>query len=347
MAGTSYVRKVIYFSEYQKRVMRGNAGFGRLEVSGGQLKVHISVKASDKQINWKGYGYLKNGSTLQMIFLGDLKRESTNWVLTTGTKADNIKGSGISFEKLKGLLVLDGEEHYLAEVPLGDITFSYLKTQGMGQRLEPKPKPKPELTSIPNATYVEEMPKEVTEKMPEVVAAEETAPAKEEQEPIGTAGTNVEQEPAETVKADVSQEPTRGAEAGIEQKAEQEPAQTAEVAGGWGEKLLQRLPEMYPFEDDELDKCVRLEPKDFGHLPAGEWQAAKNTFLLEGYYEYRHIIFARKRQKGKEKFYLGVPGTFHRRECFLANMFGFPYFKGIQNKENKVGDFGYWFRELS
>ncbi|MBP3703474.1 MAG: hypothetical protein J6I65_06770 [Lachnospiraceae bacterium] len=316
MAGTSYVRKVIYFSEYQKRVMKGNAGFGRLEVSGGQLKVHISVKASDKQINWKGYGYLKNGSTLQMIFLGDLKRESTNWVLTTGTKADNIKGSGISFEKLKGLLVLDGEEHYLAEVPLGDVTFNYLKTQGMGQRFEPKPELKP----IPDLTHVEEMPEEV----PKVVAAEETVFA-------------------ETVL----KEPVEKAEADIGQKLEQEPPQTSETAGSWGEKLLQRLPEMYPFEDDELDKCVRLEPKDFGHLPAGEWQAAKNTFLLEGYYEYRHIIFALKRQKGQEKFYLGVPGTFHRRECFLANMFGFPYFKGIQNKENTAGDFGYWFRELS
>lgn len=324
MAGTSYVRKVIYFSEYQKRVMKGNAGFGRLEVSGGQLKVHISVKASDKQINWKGYGYLKNGSTLQMIFLGDLKRESTNWVLTTGTKADNIKGSGISFEKLKGLLVLDGEEHYLAEVPLGDVTFNYLKTQGMGQRFEPKPElkpePKPEPKPISDLTHVEEMPEEV----PKVVAAEETVLA-------------------ETVL----KEPVEKAEADIGQKLEQKPPQTSETAGSWGEKLLQRLPEMYPFEDDELDKCVRLEPKDFGHLPAGEWQAAKNTFLLEGYYEYRHIIFALKRQKGQEKFYLGVPGTFHRRECFLANMFGFPYFKGIQNKENTAGDFGYWFRELS
>lgn len=263
--GTSYERKVIYFSEYQNKIMKGNAGFARIEVLGEQIKVHICVKADGRTINWKCYAYVKNASTLEMIFLGDLKQEGSNWVLTTEAKADNMKGSGIPYEKIKGIIVLDGEDHYCAEIPLGDVTFSY----------------------------------ERKEKNPPVIRP---------------------------VKA-----------------AEEKP----EAPTDWAVRLLQELPEMYPFEDDELEKCVRLEPKDFGLFPSGEWQIAKNTFLLEGYYEYRHIIFATKEQKEQKKYYLGVPGTYHRRECFLANMFGFPYFKGIHKKENTLGDFGYWFKEMN
>lgn len=287
--GTSYERKVIYFSEYQNKTMKENAGFARIEVLGGQIKVHISIKADSRQINWKCYAYQRNGRVAEMVFLGDLKREGSNWVLTTGAKADNMKGSGIPYEKIKGIIVLDGEDHYCAEIPLGDVTFSY----------ERKQKNPPEVMPVKAAATspVPETPKEMA----------------------------VPEKPSEEKKAEEKQD----------------------ASGDWALRLLQELPEMYPFEDDELEKCVRLEPKDFGFLPAGEWQVAKNTFLLEGYYEYRHIIFATKEHKDKKKYYLGVPGTYHRRECFLANMFGFSYFKGIRKKENTLGDFGYWFKELS
>lgn len=99
---------------------------------------------------------------------------------------------------------------------------------------------------------------------------------------------------------------------------------------------------MYPFEDDELDWCYQIEPKDFGCFPAEQWHLMSNTFLLQGYYNYRHLLFAHK--KGKN--YIGVPGQFHRREQYLASRFGFPQFKGTQKKRVTLGDFGYWMREI-
>ena len=99
---------------------------------------------------------------------------------------------------------------------------------------------------------------------------------------------------------------------------------------------------MYPFEDDELDWCYQIEPKDLGCFPAEQWHLMSNTFLLQGYYNYRHLLFAHK--KGKN--YIGVPGQFHRREQYLASRFGFPQFKGTQKKRVTLGDFGYWMREI-
>lgn len=106
--------------------------------------------------------------------------------------------------------------------------------------------------------------------------------------------------------------------------------------------FFNKLAEMYPFEDDEMEWCMQMEPADFSSFPMEFWHYAKNSFLLQGFYNYRHLLYAHS----KDKNYIGVPGQFHRREQYLANRFGFPRFKGTQKKRVTVGDFGYWLKEL-
>jgi hypothetical protein len=99
---------------------------------------------------------------------------------------------------------------------------------------------------------------------------------------------------------------------------------------------------MYPFEDDEMELCVQITPADFSDFPQEFWQMTSNSFLLQGYYNYRHLIFA----KADKKLYLGIPGQYHRRDKYLAELFGFGRFKGIHSKKEKLGDFGYWMKEI-
>ena len=106
--------------------------------------------------------------------------------------------------------------------------------------------------------------------------------------------------------------------------------------------FLEKLSEMYPFEDDEMEWCLQMEPTDFTSFPMEFWHYARNSFLLHGFYNYRHLLYAHS----KDKNYIGVPGQYHRREQYLANRFGFPRFKGTQKKRVTVGDFGYWLKEL-
>lgn len=115
----------------------------------------------------------------------------------------------------------------------------------------------------------------------------------------------------------------------------------------WFLTLMDKAEEMYPFEDNEWSQCVKLETSDFGMLPAKYWSLGSNSFLLNGYYGYRHLLFAVKEEPQGTTCSLGVPGTYHRREIFMAKMFGFPRFKGVKGKPSpSLGDFGYWMMEL-
>lgn len=108
------------------------------------------------------------------------------------------------------------------------------------------------------------------------------------------------------------------------------------------QRLFDTRPNMYPFEDDEMEMCVQISPADFSDFPKKYWHMGSNTFLLQGYYNYRHLILARK----GDRIYVGIPGQYHRRDKYLAEMFGFGQFKCIQKKEPRLGDFGYWMMEI-
>ncbi len=111
-------------------------------------------------------------------------------------------------------------------------------------------------------------------------------------------------------------------------------------------KIYNKYPKMYPFEDNEVAWCVRIEPQDIGALPMENWALGNNSFLLHGFYCYSHLIFARINDKNGIQYILGVPGIYHNREKFMAKMFGFDFFKSIKRKELKTGEFGYWYTPI-
>lgn len=112
------------------------------------------------------------------------------------------------------------------------------------------------------------------------------------------------------------------------------------------ERIFSRFTRLYPFEDNEILMCVKIEPKDIGLLPKEVWPFSSNSFLLHGYYCYHHLILAKMKYKDKAVYILGVPGLYQPREQFMARMFGFDNFKSIKKREPKRGDFGYWYLQL-
>lgn len=107
--------------------------------------------------------------------------------------------------------------------------------------------------------------------------------------------------------------------------------------------FFENYPRIYPFEDNEITLCVKIEPKDIGYLTKEAWTLSNNSFLLHGFYSYQHLIFAKLKGRFGCRYILGVPGIFHNREKFMAKMFGFENFKSIRKRELHQGDFGYWF----
>lgn len=116
--------------------------------------------------------------------------------------------------------------------------------------------------------------------------------------------------------------------------------------GGKWKKLKEEYPQVHPFGDD---RCfISLEPGDLVILPASFQKLLNNSFLLHGFYNYRHLILGPDRElseEGEENFYIGVPGTYFEREKMVAVMFGFEGFEGKGSVE--IGSFGYYMRKVN
>lgn len=145
----------------------------------------------------------------------------------------------------------------------------------------------------------------------------------------------------------IGQQPKRQPDLPREQKPEEDPEDQPSLPPVEETKQVEetaelQAAEMYPFEDDEMLWCRQIEPEDFSSLPASCWRLGNNSFVLHGYYNYRHLLYA----SDGGKCYIGVPGQFHRKDQYLARQFGFPRFKGTKRKRTTMGDFGYWLQEV-
>lgn len=109
------------------------------------------------------------------------------------------------------------------------------------------------------------------------------------------------------------------------------------------EQLRKTYPIVHPIREEE--EYLKITPKDFVVFTEKYQELVHNSFLLHGYYNYKHLILGRKEKDGRVLYYLGVPGTFHDREKSVAVMFGFEAFDGKREPAEK-GDFGYYLRRV-
>ena len=138
-----------------------------------------------------------------------------------------------------------------------------------------------------------------------------------------------------------------GREADTLQQASQRPKKAGVLPPGKLEsRIFSCLPAMYPFEHQEFERSVRMEPQDIGLLPRGMWKYAGNSFLLHSYYAYHHILFVRKVRMEQRNCYLMLPGVYNPKEQHMAQLFGFSRFCPVSKKALQQGDFGYWYMEV-
>lgn len=150
------------------------------------------------------------------------------------------------------------------------------------------------------------------------------------------------------------------AQAGISRKPEnasvERCSQSAEVTGqsicgscpfqrkelDYGKKMLLTFPVMRPFGERYPGRCVRIEPQDIGCLPMRMWSLSGNPFLMQGYFQYRHLIF----MEWEKGYVIGVPGIYSNMMQSKAENAGFREFIAICGQKNCRGAFGYWLMPL-
>ena len=86
------------------------------------------------------------------------------------------------------------------------------------------------------------------------------------------------------------------------------------------------------------DVCaVQLELSDLRELPRQHWNLGNNSFLLHGFFNYRHLLLG-KLSNGK--WFIGVPGVYQAQEQVMASIFGFPGFLVTEDQQ------GIWYHIL-
>ncbi len=318
---SEYMREIIYMKRADHGRVTSNRSFARLESRDNELLLHLSVQESGISPDAPVYlVYRKEGE----LFPHQLGTLTGNTLCDFCCHMEYLPHS-INFKEICGLLV--GEEDcYLSgscrseanTILYSQVRFSSKKTSDISRvthsgppaaktlPAEPEPEATESISAEPETVAAKEHPAE-----PETVAAKER-PA----EPETVAAKEHLAEP-ETVAADTEKKTVIPS-------------------------YLNLFKQVYPFEDNELDWCVKLEPDDFVKLPMEYWHYQKNSFLLMGFYNFHHLLYAHK----GEKDYIAVPGQFCRKEQYIAGRFGFSIFKGAKRKRLTAGDFGYWMKEI-
>lgn len=99
------------------------------------------------------------------------------------------------------------------------------------------------------------------------------------------------------------------------------------------EIIKKKYPILYPFKGQ--GPYVSIKPVDLQLLNNKYHHLSSNSYLMHGFYQYRHMILGEYSQDKGTFFYVGVPGEFVKKEQDSAAMFGF---EGYEHS----GDLGYY-----
>lgn len=112
-------------------------------------------------------------------------------------------------------------------------------------------------------------------------------------------------------------------------------------------KLFRNADFIDAFDDDYYYDCVEVSPEVLKTLPIEDEAIINNSFLVHGYYNFKHILFGRVQENDNNtRYFIGVPGMYCNRERFMASMFGFNNFKKSHRSDYANPYFGYWYQEI-
>lgn len=356
MAG--YQRFVSYMYEYTKGKKSKNTGFAKVESRNGVCRMQVNLQgipAEEGVLNI--YGFVRRNDQLLGIFLGQIPIQGERADARITTPTDQIGGQSFSLDDLAGIwtqtgfhrnyiTVFDDEEvdvnKFVTEIPGESEPQLSAENEMQEEAVVSEAEPEPE--SVEPEAEPEPEPESV-----ELAAEPEAEPEPEPVESVAELESEPEIEAAEfqmTLERPVAEEALPEHQAAQEPvtqipnvKSEQPKQQTSDQR--WS-NMTKRYPRFQPFPEPEFADCIQILPRDLRMLSQNNWRLGNNSFVMHGYYNYRHLLFAKKKDGG---YVLGVPGIYENQEKYMADMFGFTDFKDT-GRQNKSRPFGYWCREI-
>ena len=356
-----YQRLVSYIYSYPEGVKGRNAGFAKALVHQGQFKLSISLRGvKTDSPEMFGIYMMVADSGYRLIKLGECLVKMGQMEYSGVFNPDNINDTGYSFRDICGLAVAREDARYDCMLSMWkdeDVTPDMLVFSGMDakKQVEAGIVIKERMRQSEEEERGQQMPESV---LAESLRSETVRPESSESQmtqaespvSVGRPQTGVT---AESVSvSDTSTEDIKAAGVAAKIPAEtqhlQQKAHRADATQTDPfEKLFVRADYIDAFDDDYFYDCIEVSPEKLKCLNQSEIDIAGNSFLLHGYYNFRHILFGRVRDNlDNTKYFIGVPGMYCNRERYIPSMFGFNNFKKSHRSDYANPYFGYWYQEI-
>lgn len=335
---SDYKRFVSYFYPYTPDKQPRSVGFVKIEVRDKRLKMDVQVKGITDPLEKQYSVYLfSDDGGLKSFQAGTLKTQKNGGIFRKIMQEEPSESEKFSFSKIIGT-ILRGEDKTLYVAYWGKQTFSLNEiVRVINKKTESK---KVEIISdIENSSEnffrEEDFENRISDKA-SMKVAENAELNKNPEELLAESIISKLEVPLEMKEKQFEQ---RIQEVNREKNIYPEERNSEEVI-----QEINNIKGECFFENPMFFDCQKIEPKDLRLLPTKEWILGKNSFLLHGYYNYRHLLYGKVNKNGSVYLFLGVPGVFHNQEKFMANLFGFSEFEPVKKEDIKTGKFGYWIR---
>ena len=378
-----YQRLVSYIYSYPEGVKGRNVGFAKALVHQGQFKLSISLRGvkTDSPEMFGIYMMVTDGG-YRLIKLGECLVKMGQMEYSGIFNPDNINETGYGFKDICGLAVAREDARYDCMMSMWkdeDVTPDMLVFSGMDakkqveagivikERMRQSDEEEKRQETAESSVVRQEMAgynaamkeRGQSESGGQQPVQSESAMLAGKSEMVQTKQIVVEeQQIVQTKQAEVAAESVTmpenikaaGAAAKIpaetqhlQQKAHRANATQTDPF----QKLFVRADYIDAFDDDYFYDCIEVSPEKLKCLSQNEIDIAGNSFLLHGYYNFRHILFGRVRDNlDNTKYFIGVPGMYCNRERYMASMFGFNNFKKSHRSDYANPYFGYWYQEI-
>lgn len=378
-----YQRLVSYIYSYPEGVKGRNVGFAKALVHQGQFKLNISLRGvkTDSPEMFGIYMMVTDGG-YRLIKLGECLVKVGQMEYSGVFNPDNINETGYGFKDICGLAVAREDARYDCMMSMWkdeDVTPDMLVFSGMDakkqaeaeivikERMRQSDEEEKRQETAESSVVRQEMAgynaamkeRGQSESGGQQPVQSESAMLAGKSEMVQTKQIVVEeQQIVQTKQAEVAAESVTmpenikaaGAAAKIpaetqhlQQKAHRANATQTDPF----QKLFVRADYIDAFDDDYFYDCIEVSPEKLKCLNQNEIDIAGNSFLLHGYYNFRHILFGRVRDNlDNTKYFIGVPGMYCNRERYMASMFGFNNFKKSHRSDYANPYFGYWYQEI-
>lgn len=350
-----YQRLVSYIYSYPEGVKGRNVGFAKALVHQGQFKLSISLRGvkTDSPEMFGIYMMVTDGG-YRLIKLGECLVKMGQMEYSGIFNPDNIDETGYGFKDICGLAVAREDARYDCMMSMWkdeDVTPDMLVFSGMDAKKQV------EAGIVIKERMRQSEEKERGQQMSESVLAEslrsepvrpessesQTAESQTAESQTGVTAESVSDTATEDIKAAGAAAKIPAETQHLQQKAHRADATQTDPF----EKLFVRADYIDAFDDDYFYDCIEVSPEMLKCLNQNEIDIAGNSFLLHGYYNFRHILFGRVRDNlDNTKYFIGVPGMYCNRERYMASMFGFNNFKKSHRSDYANPYFGYWYQEI-